>query len=373
MTKLHKLHIISFDNPFPPNYGGAIDVFYKLKSLHKLGVEIILHVFEYGRKPNPELSQYCKQIYYYPRKKLVNLFDGLPYIVSSRNHPDLLKNLLKDHSPILFEGMHTCFLLDHPALHERNKMVRMHNIEHDYYKQLAQIESSYLKRIYFSWESIRLKSFMKKLSSAQHILAISKNDFESLKNEFSTTLLLGPFHANEQLTSITGKSDYAFYHGNLAVGENDEAAKFLVEKVFSKIDIPLIIAGNKPSATLRKMVANSRNIKLIDQITTNEIDQFITEAQINVIPTFQPTGIKLKLINVLYKGRFVLANQAMIHGTGCENLCHQADTPDEFISQINKLVNMNFTKEDIDQRKQTLEKLFSNSTNATYLEKLLFN
>ncbi len=27
------LHIISFDIPYPPNYGGVIDVFYKLKAL----------------------------------------------------------------------------------------------------------------------------------------------------------------------------------------------------------------------------------------------------------------------------------------------------------------------------------------------------
>ena len=44
----NKLHIISLDIPFPANYGGVIDIFYKLKSLSNLGVEIILHCFEYG-------------------------------------------------------------------------------------------------------------------------------------------------------------------------------------------------------------------------------------------------------------------------------------------------------------------------------------
>ena len=35
------IHIIVFDVPYPSDYGGIIDVFYKLKALHQLGVNII--------------------------------------------------------------------------------------------------------------------------------------------------------------------------------------------------------------------------------------------------------------------------------------------------------------------------------------------
>ena len=58
-----KLHIVSFDVPFPPNYGGVIDVFYKIKALHKLGVKIILHTFDYGRGKPTELNNYCEEIF----------------------------------------------------------------------------------------------------------------------------------------------------------------------------------------------------------------------------------------------------------------------------------------------------------------------
>ena len=40
MSNTFKLHIVSFDVPFPPNYGGVIDVYYKCKHLHQLGIEI---------------------------------------------------------------------------------------------------------------------------------------------------------------------------------------------------------------------------------------------------------------------------------------------------------------------------------------------
>ena len=63
-----QLHIVSFDVPFPANYGGVIDVFYKIKSLHQEGVGVILHCFHYGRKKSEELESLCEKVYYYQRK-----------------------------------------------------------------------------------------------------------------------------------------------------------------------------------------------------------------------------------------------------------------------------------------------------------------
>ena len=41
-----KIHIVSFDIPYPPNYGGIIDVFYKIKTLFELGYEMARAVYQ---------------------------------------------------------------------------------------------------------------------------------------------------------------------------------------------------------------------------------------------------------------------------------------------------------------------------------------
>ena len=51
------LNIIAFNIPWPANYGGIIDVYYKIKALHQCGVKIILHCFEYERAHSPELRK----------------------------------------------------------------------------------------------------------------------------------------------------------------------------------------------------------------------------------------------------------------------------------------------------------------------------
>ena len=43
------LHVIAFDVPFPADYGGVIDIYYKIKAIHKEGVDIKLHIYNYGR------------------------------------------------------------------------------------------------------------------------------------------------------------------------------------------------------------------------------------------------------------------------------------------------------------------------------------
>jgi len=144
------IHIISFDIPFPADYGGVIDVFFKIKTLRSLGLNIILHCYEYGRKRQEELEKYCQKVYYYERHiSKTNLFKTKPYIVASRNSKELLDNLLKDNYPIIFEGLHSCFYLDEKQLKTRKKIVRTHNIEHEYYNNLASVERNIFKKYYF--------------------------------------------------------------------------------------------------------------------------------------------------------------------------------------------------------------------------------
>lgn len=150
----YRLHVVSFDVPFPPSYGGVIDVFYKLKALHEAGVQITLHCFQYGRERATELEKYCAEVNYYSRKtSLLQLLSSEPFIVNSRKSDSLLKALAATDDPILFEGLHCCAYLAHPLLAKKKKIVRTHNIEHDYYRALERVEKKMVAAIVFQKRS----------------------------------------------------------------------------------------------------------------------------------------------------------------------------------------------------------------------------
>ncbi|MBX7225722.1 MAG: hypothetical protein K1X55_06810 [Chitinophagales bacterium] len=145
MLQEQHVHIIAFDVPSPPDYGGVIEIYYKIACLVNAGVKVHLHSFIYGRQVSKRLAEMCEQVYYYPRKlHPLKLLDAKPFIVATRSDETLLRNLVKDDYPIIFEGIHTCFFLAHPMLRERKKLVRLHNIEHDYYSSLAALEKNLL-------------------------------------------------------------------------------------------------------------------------------------------------------------------------------------------------------------------------------------
>ena len=63
------LHVVALNIPWPANYGGVIDIYYKIKALHECGVKIILHCFEYERPHAAELEAICKEVHYYGSRK----------------------------------------------------------------------------------------------------------------------------------------------------------------------------------------------------------------------------------------------------------------------------------------------------------------
>lgn len=366
------IHIISFDVPFPPSYGGVIDVFFKVKALSEAGVKVHLHCFQYGRKESEELKNYCASVNYYPRRtKPSLLFNSLPYIIVSRSSAELLNNLLKDDHPILFEGLHCCYYLDDARLKDRTLFVRTHNIEHDYYTSLARVEPSLLKRLYFRSEARKLKKFETKIGSAKKVLAISPKDAEELSQRYGNVMLLPAFHGYANVRIQEGKGDFALYHGNLEVGENNEAALFLVNEVFNDLDLKLVIAGKNPSAELIAAVKKYPNISIQENIPTNEIHSLISNAQVNVLPTFQATGIKLKLLAALYNGRHCLVNTPMIMETGLEELCTLGDDAASMKALLKKLFEVPFTKAGIEKREAVLKNKFSDEENVKKLVELL--
>lgn len=371
--KYKHVHIIAFDLPYPPNYGGSTDMYFKLVHLQKLGISVTLHVFLYdGKKEAPALNDVTFKTIYYTRKRYKNPFVGqLPYIVKTRKNRTLFENLMEDNSPILFEGLHTTFYLDNPLLRHRIRVVRAHNVEHNYYAALEQAEDKFIKKYFFRIEAERLRKYEHILHKANGIAGISPAETNYLNKMYGNTQYIPAFHANSQVVSRVGKGDFVLYHGNLSVPENNRAALYLVEEVFPLINRPCVVSGSNPSKRLIHAISKTKNVSLKANISTEEILELIESAHVNAMVTFQSTGIKLKLLNSLYRGRFVVANTAMVSETQVEELCSISDNAREFAEFIEHCFSEDFSEQEKQNRIELLGKLFNNHENAKKLANML--
>lgn len=365
------LHIVSFNIPYPADYGGVIDIFYKIKALKDAGVQIILHCYAYGRQPSKELEDLCFEVHYYNRTSGIKYFlTSDPYIVTTRNANTMPKSILGDSFPVLFEGLHSTAMLERCKAANKKTLVRAHNIEHNYYHSLSRIERNLFRKLFLSTEARKLKRYESILNSSDHILSIARHESSYFESNYGNSHYIPAFHKFQDVTSLDGSGTYILYHGNLAVPENSEMFLKLVRTVLSKIRIPIIVAGKNPSGRFMKKLALHSHIKLVPNPSDSELDKLVRNAHINLLNTAQSTGIKLKLLHALFAGRHCLVNPHMVEGTGLSALCTVSDEEKTLAQSLNNLMNKPFTKAQIAERKMALME-FSNRVNAEKIVRLL--
>ena len=275
--------------------------------------------------------------------------------------------------PILFEGLHSTYYLNHPALSNRKKFVRAHNIEDRYYKSLARNEKYIFRKLFFLIESFKLKIYERVLSDAQMILAITETENSYFQKKYIKSIYLPPFHPFKALLSLKGLGDYILFHGDLSVNGNKKIADLLISSVFPKLMFRCVIAGKNPSKSLITAVRKVENTELVSNPDIPEMENLIRNAQINIVPSIGSDGFKIKLLYALFSGRHCITNSLISDNSELKNLCTIADNEKELLWKINDLLRIRISTEIIESRKRMLDTEFSNQINCKNLIKKIFN
>ena len=113
------------------------------------------------------------------------------------------------------------------------------------------------------------------------------------------------------------------------------------------------------------------NVEIVANPTSAEMSKLIIEAAANVLITFQSTGIKLKLINALYKGAHCIVNDKMIESTGLKEVCMVAHSDKDLVDTIKTALSQKITEEQIAFRNEVLRQNYDNNENIKILTKYL--
>lgn len=361
------LHIVSFDNPFPPVYGGIVEVFYKLKPLSELGFQIHFHCFtDHIPQNNPELDAVVEKVYYYKKQSSpFAFFSRLPFSVNDRKSPELLENLKKINAPILFEGLKTTHLVYQDKLEGFHKILRLHNIEHHYFNGIAKSETNIFKKLIFLAEGIKYRKYEKVIDKFQKIVTLSCFENGWIHSGYGNSSYVPVFHGNEQVENLGGIGKYALYHGDLRMSDNKKAVRLLIS-IFRNIpDFRLVITSSNGKNEVEKWIGKSSHISFVTLEDFNHLKNLLKEAHINLMLSFQQSGTKLKLMNALYNSRFCIINENITDDPIVSGLCEFAFSESEITSKIKELQNKEF--ENYERRKVVLEEYMNDRKNAALL------
>lgn len=332
----------------------------------------MLHYFSYTAERGAQgLHNDCVEIHVYDRKAFYEALPvSRPFIVQSRINRKLIKRLNADNNPILLEGLHCSGII--PFLDNMQRIVlRMHNDEAAYYHHLAQTERRFLKRLYFIQESRLLKTYQQSLAKKIKLACLSQTDADTFEKQygFEKPAFVPCFIPWQKLTIENGLGSYCLYHGNMAVSENEEAALWLVRNVFSKNKAAFIIAGKGISKEVESEASGYRNITLVNNPSIERIDDLIRNAQVNVLPSMNGTGVKLKLLNALLNGRHCITNEAGAKGSGIHTSLTIAHGANDWLHSVAICMQQVFDEAQKEERKTVLT-LYNNAANAERLNAL---
>lgn len=367
-----QLHIICFDNPYPPIYGGVIDVFYKIKALHDLGVKIKLHCFVNAIPTDTKvLKSITENCYFYKRNKsLLNIFAAKPFSVASRTHPALCENLIEDKSTILFEGLQSTSVVNATCFKDRSLFLRLHNMENNYYKGLLLSEKNIFKKILYGIESYKYEKYLEILAEFDCVFTLSKFETEAVNKLYHNAKYLPVFHGNTNVAELSEFGEYAFYNGDLRISDNKKAADFLID-VFQSVDnYLLIIASSIPNPALKERCKKLKNVQYLLIKDHDHLLQLSQKAHINVMLSFQESGTKLKAVNALFQSRHCIINENMIDDKRLRSLCVLAETKSEYIAAIEKLKFLPYDERE--RRVSILSDVLDDKKNAEKLVKDIF-
>ena len=327
--------------PFPPNDGGTLATYQLAKAMITMGWKVKTLAISTEKHPYHEMpldsvfnSTQIEYVKVDTAPKLPGLFKGLwtknNYIVNRFNNDqfrELVKTTLEqnDFDLIVFEGTFTAPYIDLARDKSNAIMVmRSHNVEFQLWEDRIQNEENSLKRFLLRPQVNQLKDFelteIKKFDVVATISMSDKAYFNSYVGLSKTAYIpFGISLPNQDYVEEQVDNNIVFL-GALDWSPNIHGLTWFLEEVW-----PLILArNNKLTFTIGGRNAPEdfgkklpENVRFVGAV--NDAHSFILSGRIMVVPLFEASGIRIKIIEGLALGQIICTTTKGAQGIPAHN------------------------------------------------------
>lgn len=275
----------------------------------------------------------------------------------------------KEYDAVFVDFTYNDFIIDWAHKNGLKVIVRVHNIEWD-----MSMNSAHGKVHDKYWFRNKLNGWLigkrerNVMLNADRLIFLTKEDqkraFELYGDELASKSVIVPVcmdinHVNSA-SCDTPTRPYVLATGSLYYGPNAEGIKWFIENVWSSFvennilpEYRLIVAGRNPSNDLKKIIATSNRVELID--SPKDMAPYFQNAEFYVAPVFSGAGMKVKVAEALSYGLAVVgSHHALIGYEEAMPFVVEANTVEEFFAGIKKVQDCPFSKEKCLERYNSL-------------------
>lgn len=331
-----KILEITFETPSQRS-GGGIGVIQSIKSLQKCGeVDYIGPKYDKGifEESNLHVIGYLE----YSNKfsnRIKSILDGVTngYYQSWKQ----LLNLIcwNDYDLVSVEFTRYPFLVKEAKRHSVITIVRMHNVEKDYFHNLFVSTKKFNRLIQELYYSRQEKEC---ISLCDGLLALTEQDkrrVESLYgNKSNKRIIVNPVCIENTEKRKEVKKGGFLITGSLWYGPNADGVLWLLKNVWNKIDesVHLTIAGARPNKEIESACEHYSNVKVIEN--PDDMTPIFSDAQYYIAPIFSGAGMKVKIAEAMMYGLPIIATSHALSGYKPSEAVINVNSIEEFVDAI---------------------------------------
>ncbi len=279
-----------------------------------------------------------------------------------------------EYSVVYLEFSRYDFVAKYVKQKNKRLIVRVHNVEHDYYYNIKRSKKNIQSNLRFNF--IR-KQEPDCLRYADVIVCLTQKDRDRLMKLYPESLLNSRFEiipvcvkqsieCLEDLVKpvrVVNQEPYFLVTGSFWYGPNADGVIWFIKNVWSRLqqnsllmqnNYNLVIAGARPNETIKKLVNEYKNVKLVD--TPQDIVPYFKEAAVYIAPIFSGAGMKVKVAEAMSYGLPIIGTSHAFMGYDIESETTGfiADNEEQCISAINK-----YLEKSPNEKAKMKEKIFN--------------
>lgn len=341
--------------PYPPYSGGQTRSFNLIKNLAKKHQVALFSFWRPHRVQGPvgAMKKYCEKIKVFPGRPIWSAknilragFSSLPFTITHFYGDQAVSRALKqgEYDLFHFESFYTSPYLT--AVTGVPTVLGNENIEYLVYQRFKEQKKPPIKW-FLSFDVAKMKRFEQKMwLKADLNLAVSDQDARVIRK---VTGRQCPVIANgvdydffQQFKIEKPKKFSLLFVGDFKYFTNQDAVKFLVEKIWPKIqarypDIILKLVGRNP----RQWITNLASSKIIIDTGVTDIRQAYASADIFLAPMRIASGTNIKILEALAAGCPVVTTKVGAEGIKVQDRQELliADSADELAGRVIELIH----------------------------------
>ena len=226
-----------------------------------------------------------------------------------------------------------------------------HNNEFLLWDRYAKLEVNILKKILIFLEAKRIKEYLKKAFNIVNAVLAAPNDIQSFEEFGNVKAVFYPtFHLGDE--SLFELPDIEFektekallFIGTLSWEPNMDGLCWFIKKVWISLKkrqpcLKFYIVGHNPPKRLKRLCKGNKDIIICGYV--EKLEYYYANSRIFVAPIRFGSGMKVKIINAMYRGIPVITTSIGAEGINVKDMIHISisNGADKMINDCERLLN----------------------------------